>query len=98
MTPAMLRTARSFSFLLQIKMFKKNPSALSPCQDIPVQVFMVRLVPTADLQMLFLAPEVQLAEPTEQAPGKSVDPSKGGGKKKRHSNQQIIGESSTSRR
>lgn len=49
---------------------------MSPCQDIPLQVFMVRLVPTADPEILLFAPADQLAQPTEQAKGKSVDPSK----------------------
>lgn len=37
---------------------------------------MVRLVPTADPEILLFAPADQLAQPTEQAKGKSVDPSK----------------------
>lgn len=49
---------------------------MSPCQDIPLQVFMVRLVPTADPEILLFAPADQLAQPTEQAKGKWILPRK----------------------
>lgn len=52
---------------------------------------MVRLVPTADPEILLFTPAVQLAEPTEPAPGKSVDPSK-----KKPATKKAIKESSTS--
>lgn len=52
---------------------------------------MVRLVPTADPEILLLAPAVQLAQPAEQAKGKSLDPSK-----KKPATKKVIKESSTS--
>lgn len=52
---------------------------------------MVRLVPTADPEILLFAPADQLAQPTEQAKGKSVDPSK-----KKPATKKTITESSTS--
>lgn len=54
---------------------------------------MVRLVPTADPEILLLAPAVQLAQPAEQAKGKSLDPSK-----KKPATKKVIKESSTSLR
>lgn len=52
---------------------------------------MVRLVPTADPEIPLFTPAVQLAQPTEQAKGKSVDPSK-----KKPATKKTIKESSTS--
>lgn len=52
---------------------------------------MVRLVPTADPEILLFAPADQLAQPTEQAKGKSVDPSK-----KKPATKKTIAESSAS--
>lgn len=52
---------------------------------------MVRLVPTADPEILLFTPADQLAQPTEQAKGKSVDPSK-----KKPATKKTIMESSTS--